>query len=396
MQCSVYNNKKMFGHLVREWEPITSQPNICELTCLAKGTHFFYSFGKVLDGTRCDKESKDMCINGECVPVGCDGELNSDAKEDFCMKCGGKNDTCTRYQTVYIEPPPTQGFIGYRNCTVVPAEATHIQITEHTPNFLAMVEGSQHVLNGDWSLHWSGNIHAGGVVFEYDRKTNGNERLFAKGPTKRPLTLEVILTDSNGPNITISYWLPKKEISSNDVVDIKVTEKPVESKHKKNTIKNNDVIITSDFTNDKPVKPYHTKRFDKTACQVCEKVRGGRVKHFCSSDFVIHVDVLDKQIVNGQIRFDVSILHTYKNVTPLQTREFLWIQSTCNCPMIRPNKEYLIMGVNTYDAASGQSRLVILSTSLVRTWKVKDHEKWVKTKEKQDKLCQRFTHRSTL
>ncbi|XP_071953599.1 ADAMTS-like protein 5 [Antedon mediterranea] len=397
MQCSVYNNKKMFGHLVREWEPITSQPNTCELTCLAKGTHFFYTFGKVLDGTRCNKESMDMCIYGQCIPVGCDGELNSDAKKDVCMKCGGKNDTCSQYKLVYVEPPPTEGYIGYRNCTVIPAGATHIEITENTQNFLAMVEGSQYVLNGDWSLHWSGNINVGGTVFEYVRKTNGNERLYAKGPVKRLLTLQVILTDSNGgPNTSISYWLPKKDDRfSNEVPKHKITKTLTKVKHesptKNSETKHGPFSDKNYFTNDKPITTHTYKaKFDSDRCPACEKIRGGRVKHFCSSDFVIHAEVVDKHIVNGQIRFDVALLHTYKTSSPLKERVFLWIQSTCNCPIIRTNKDYLIMGVNTYDAASGESRLVILKNSLVRSWKTKDHEKWVKTQDKQETLCKRF------
>ncbi|KAK3586663.1 hypothetical protein CHS0354_001272 [Potamilus streckersoni] len=48
---------------------------------------------KVLDGTRCDYNSLDMCINGRCWKVGCDHKLDSNAKLDSCGVCGG-NDTC--------------------------------------------------------------------------------------------------------------------------------------------------------------------------------------------------------------------------------------------------------------------------------------------------------------
>lgn len=49
---------------------------------------------KVLDGTRCDSQTLGMCINGKCVPVGCDHILYSKASFDACGVCGGDNSTC--------------------------------------------------------------------------------------------------------------------------------------------------------------------------------------------------------------------------------------------------------------------------------------------------------------
>uniref|UniRef100_A0A8C8VN99 Uncharacterized protein n=1 Tax=Pelusios castaneus TaxID=367368 RepID=A0A8C8VN99_9SAUR len=47
-------------------------PNLCDLNCLAVGYNFYYTFGRVLDGTRCSPDSQDLCISGQCL-VGLSG-----------------------------------------------------------------------------------------------------------------------------------------------------------------------------------------------------------------------------------------------------------------------------------------------------------------------------------
>ena len=44
--------------------------NPCELSCLALGHNFYYNFGRVLDGTACDKEPGAVCVNGRCLVSG--------------------------------------------------------------------------------------------------------------------------------------------------------------------------------------------------------------------------------------------------------------------------------------------------------------------------------------
>lgn len=41
--------------------------NPCELNCLALGHNFYYNFGRVLDGTACDKVPGAVCVNGRCL-----------------------------------------------------------------------------------------------------------------------------------------------------------------------------------------------------------------------------------------------------------------------------------------------------------------------------------------
>ncbi|XP_044294657.1 ADAMTS-like protein 3 isoform X3 [Varanus komodoensis] len=94
-QCSAYNDVKYQGHFY-EWIPVyddSSSP--CALKCQALGKPLIVELApKVLDGTRCNAKSLDMCISGICQVVGCDRQLGSQAQEDDCGVCAGDGSTC--------------------------------------------------------------------------------------------------------------------------------------------------------------------------------------------------------------------------------------------------------------------------------------------------------------
>ncbi|XP_045696740.1 ADAMTS-like protein 1 isoform X1 [Phyllostomus hastatus] len=94
-QCSAHNDVKYHDQFY-EWLPVSNDPeNPCSLKCQAKGTTLVVELApKVLDGTRCNTDSLDMCISGLCQIVGCDHQLGSIAKEDNCGVCNGDGSTC--------------------------------------------------------------------------------------------------------------------------------------------------------------------------------------------------------------------------------------------------------------------------------------------------------------
>ena len=51
---------------------------------------------KVVDGTPCDvgDGTSRICVQGECLPVGCDNMLGSEMEEDKCRVCGGDGSNC--------------------------------------------------------------------------------------------------------------------------------------------------------------------------------------------------------------------------------------------------------------------------------------------------------------
>lgn len=50
------------------WIPYTKAPNKCELNCMPRGERFYYRHrNKVVDGTKCDEEKLDVCVDGKCL-----------------------------------------------------------------------------------------------------------------------------------------------------------------------------------------------------------------------------------------------------------------------------------------------------------------------------------------
>jgi len=88
-------NSQLFNDQYYEWEwkPSTLK-NACVLGCFIKGTGLGFAFGNVVDGTECDKNSLDKCIEGQCTKVGCDGVIGSNAVVDRCGVCNGDGSTC--------------------------------------------------------------------------------------------------------------------------------------------------------------------------------------------------------------------------------------------------------------------------------------------------------------
>ncbi|KAM9312600.1 ADAMTS-like protein 3 [Gastrophryne carolinensis] len=94
-QCSAHNDVKYQGQYY-EWQPVYNDAIApCALRCQAVGKNLVVELApKVLDGTRCNTHSPDMCISGLCQAVGCDRQLGSNAKEDNCGVCAGDGSTC--------------------------------------------------------------------------------------------------------------------------------------------------------------------------------------------------------------------------------------------------------------------------------------------------------------
>ena len=71
----------------------------CKLICKVSDDRLERSFvlgDRVEDGTPCgrEEETRDICISGVCMPIGCDQKYPSNATEDVCGVCNGQNRTC--------------------------------------------------------------------------------------------------------------------------------------------------------------------------------------------------------------------------------------------------------------------------------------------------------------
>ncbi|XP_066141086.1 papilin isoform X3 [Euwallacea fornicatus] len=209
-QCSEFDEVP-FENVKYQWVPYTKGPNSCELNCMPKGQRFYYRHAvQVVDGTRCNDENLDVCVNGQCQPVGCDMMLGSSLKEDECRICGGDGGTCNTISNT-LELNDMQ--VGYNDILLIPSGATNILVEEVQPsnNYLAIRNTSGHYyLNGNWRIDFPRSIDFAGTKFHYDRYPQGfaaPDKIFTLGPIDEPIFIVLLYQDSTVP-VQYKYSLP--------------------------------------------------------------------------------------------------------------------------------------------------------------------------------------------
>lgn len=213
-QCQRYNGVPFEGKYY-SWVPQQKAPRKCELNCQPEGERFYYRHAlKVIDGTPCTNEGFDVCVDGQCMPVGCDRILGSSAKEDKCRVCGGDGSTCNTIKGDFMQKTLT---VGYNDIVLIPAGATNIYVEElaATNNYLAVRNTTGHFyLNGNWRIDFPRARQFAGTTFYYERKVNGGVGIFAPeviralGPTTEPLFI-VLLYQEKNEGVAYEYSVPQ-------------------------------------------------------------------------------------------------------------------------------------------------------------------------------------------
>ncbi|XP_035386308.1 A disintegrin and metalloproteinase with thrombospondin motifs 16 isoform X2 [Electrophorus electricus] len=183
-QCAEFNSKPFRGWYYT-WRPYTR---------VDEGYDFFFALSsRVLDGTRCMEDSPNVCVDGLCERVGCDGVLGSMAELDMCGVCNGNNSTCKIYEGKYTKQHYTN---DYYAVVTIPAGARSIHIAElnSSSSYLALRNTHRkYYLNGQWTVNWPGRRSVAGAVFYYRRPYNQPESLTSTGPTNETLVVEVLV-----------------------------------------------------------------------------------------------------------------------------------------------------------------------------------------------------------
>lgn len=209
-QCSSFDGTPFEGGRY-SWVPYTKAPNPCELNCMPIGERFYYRHkSKVIDGTRCNDESFDVCVDGQCEHVGCDLMLGSDAREDKCRKCQGDGTSCKTLTGAFEQPTYT---VGYNDILLIPEGATNININERnsSSNYFAIrnLNGSFY-LNGNYKIDFPRAMNFAGCIWHYERRAQGfaaPDRLTAVGPTTEAVYL-VLLSQDKNVGIDYEYSVP--------------------------------------------------------------------------------------------------------------------------------------------------------------------------------------------
>ncbi|XP_015782648.1 A disintegrin and metalloproteinase with thrombospondin motifs 9 isoform X3 [Tetranychus urticae] len=223
-QCAEFNNLtlgiKELGRDV-EWVPKynVAEKDRCKLFCTAKQTGIFSMLKrKVIDGTPCSLETNDICVNGKCMPAGCDHILKSDKKLDFCGVCGGDNSTC---QEVVGSLNHVQVHHGYNSLVIIPKGAANIEVVQHNSSlrdhhYLALkaADGS-YLINGGKVVSLERRvIPYAGTVIEYSGSNQTMERINASKPINEPLFIEVLSGgDYSLPEIRYRYSSAKPNVT---------------------------------------------------------------------------------------------------------------------------------------------------------------------------------------
>ncbi|XP_067424635.1 A disintegrin and metalloproteinase with thrombospondin motifs 6 isoform X2 [Emydura macquarii macquarii] len=215
-QCADFDNMPFRGKYYN-WKPYTGggvKP--CALNCLAEGYNFYTERAPaVIDGTQCNADSLDICINGECKHVGCDNILGSDAKEDRCRVCGGDGSTCEATEGFFNDSLPRG---GYMEVVQIPRGSVHIEIKEvaMSKNYIALKsEEDDYYINGAWTIDWPRKFDVAGTAFHYKRPTEEPESLEALGPTSENLIVMILLQEQN-LGIRYKFNVPISRTGSGD------------------------------------------------------------------------------------------------------------------------------------------------------------------------------------
>uniref|UniRef100_A0A3B3DAW6 ADAM metallopeptidase with thrombospondin type 1 motif, 17 n=1 Tax=Oryzias melastigma TaxID=30732 RepID=A0A3B3DAW6_ORYME len=132
---------------------------------------------RVMDGTLCGPFESDLCVNGRCQKMGCDGIIGSSAQEDSCGICDGQG----------------------RSCEVIRGDFNHTK-------GIAVKDSRQNSINSNWKIELPGDFELAGTVVRYVRRGHW-EKMSIKGPTKTPLHLMMLLFRDQSSALHYEYTM---------------------------------------------------------------------------------------------------------------------------------------------------------------------------------------------
>ncbi|XP_075456279.1 A disintegrin and metalloproteinase with thrombospondin motifs 19 isoform X1 [Ascaphus truei] len=209
-QCQAFSFRSSYATYKHA---IIIQEKPCALFCSAFGKNQpILVAEKALDGTSCGQNGLDICSNGRCQKVGCDGILGSLAREDHCGVCNGNGKSCKIIKGDFNH---TRG-AGYVEALVIPAGATRIKVVEEMPaySYLALRDASKQSINDDWKIEDPGTFYMAGTTVHYIRRGLW-EKISAKGPTTSPLHLLVLLFHDQNYGLHYEYTIPLDPVPEN-------------------------------------------------------------------------------------------------------------------------------------------------------------------------------------
>ncbi|GMT24056.1 hypothetical protein PFISCL1PPCAC_15353, partial [Pristionchus fissidentatus] len=222
VQCAEYNSKDthIYGltppvHWVPKYEVADNER--CKLYCRVNGSAAFHLMKeKVIDGTPCNEHGDDLCVDGTCLPTGCDRILHSSTRRDDCGVCGGNGSSCEMVKGRFNE----RGTFGYNQVMKIPAGSANIVITQHAyvdgktedDNYLALRSSDgTFLMNGNFQVSmYRMQITLQDTIIEYSGSDNPVERINATGPIRSDVYVQVLSVGNLfAPDIRYEYMVSK-------------------------------------------------------------------------------------------------------------------------------------------------------------------------------------------
>lgn len=94
-------------------------------------------------------------------------------------------------------------------------------------------------------------------------------------------------------------------------------------------------------------------------------------KHF-SAVTVLRAKVLEKIYHGEETRYDVQIIHTYRNRYRLEHREFLWAPNKCDCPLLEEGHQYVLMLRRHINYERTLNRILIEEDSYAQPYRARE------------------------
>ncbi|CAH1272360.1 ADAMTS18 [Branchiostoma lanceolatum] len=187
-QCASTNNQPFNGQFYT-WEPYMALPGdyLCQFYCFSPEARIYTSRGdKYIDGTRCnDVSESDICVEGQCVTFGCDGQPNSGTVFDRCGMCDGNGNTCQPMSGTYTAGTKNQ----YVTFLTLPPGSTAATVTE--ANYwchLAVRVNGRYAFSGNGVQANGGQYLVDGLNIVY---TKSPEEVTIAGPVPANTLVEI-------------------------------------------------------------------------------------------------------------------------------------------------------------------------------------------------------------
>lgn len=84
--------------------------------------------------------------------------------------------------------------------------------------------------------------------------------------------------------------------------------------------------------------------------------------------------VVGKAYRGEETRYDVQVIHTYRNSFRLEHREFLWAPNQCDCPHLETGRQYVLMVRRHINHERTLNRILLEEDSYVAAYRPREDQ----------------------